>query len=188
MPPPRAPRPDQPALVAFVSQLEAALDRSAAVKPNPGRVPVHRLNRTEYTNAVRDILALEIDGRSLLVADDVDQNGFDNIAGVLSVSPALMEQYLSAARRISRLAVGDTNVVPVFETYTVASTLGQDERMSEDLPFGSRGGLAIRHRFPVDGEYMMRIRLKRQLYGYILGMGRKHSLEVRINGKRSKLF
>jgi hypothetical protein len=188
MPPPRAPRPDQPALVAFVSQLEAALDRSAAVKPNPGRVPVHRLNRTEYTNAVRDILALEIDGRSLLVADDVDQNGFDNIAGVLSVSPALMEQYLSAARRISRLAVGDTNVVPVFETYTVASTLGQDERMSEDLPFGSRGGLAIRHRFPVDGEYMMRIRLKRQLYGYILGMGRKHSLEVRINGKRIKLF
>lgn len=188
MPPFGAPRPDQSALDAFVSRLEAALDRAAASKPNPGRVPVHRLNRTEYTNAVRDLLALEIDARSLLVADDVDQNGFDNIAGVLSISPALMEQYMSAARKISRLAVGDTGVVPVFETYNIPSALGQDDQASEDLPFGSRGGIAIRHRFPVDGEYSIRIRLKRQLYGYILGMGRKHQIEVRIDGKRIQTF
>src|SRR5579872_3546111 len=142
MPPAGLPRPDQPAIHAFLTYLEGGLDRSASVNPNPGRIPVHRLNRTEYVNAIRDLLALEVDGRSLLVADDVDQHGFDNIAGVLSVSPALMEQYMAAARKISRLAVGDPSIVPVYETYSIPSTLGQDQRMGEDLPFGSRGGIA----------------------------------------------
>ena len=104
MPPAGLPRPDQRTTQAFLTFLEAGLDRSASLNPNPGRIPVHRLNRTEYVNAIRDLLALDIDGRSLLVADDVDQHGFDNNAGVLSVSPALMEQYMSAARKISRLA------------------------------------------------------------------------------------
>ncbi len=188
MPPAGLPRPDQPATQALLTFLEAGLDRAASLNPNPGRIPVHRLNRTEYVNAIRDLLALEVDGRSLLVADDVDQHGFDNIAGVLSISPALMEQYLAAARKISRLAVGDPNIVPVYETYSVSSTLGQDQRMGEDLPFGSRGGIAIRHLFPMDGEYSIRIRLKRQLYGYILGLGRPHQLEVRVNGKLVKSF
>lgn len=188
MPPPGMPRPDKATFDAFASSLEAALDSAASAKPNPGRVAIHRLNRTEYANAIRDLLALEVDGRSLLVADGVDRNGFDNIAGVLTVSPALMSQYVSAARKISRLAVGDPAIVPVFETYAVPSTLGQDDRMSEDLPFGSRGGVAIRHHFPVDGEYVIKVRLKRQLYGYILGLGRPHQLEVSLNGKRMKLF
>ena len=188
MPPAGLPRPDKSTVDSLASWLEASLDHAAALKPNPGRVAIHRLNRTEYTNAVRDLLALQVDGSSLLLADDVDENGFNNIAAVLSVSPALMEQYISAARKISRLAVGDASVVPVFETYLVPSALGQDERMSEDLPFGSRGGIAIHHYFPVDGEYAIKVRLKRQLYGYILGMGRRHQLDVRVNGKLVKSF
>ena len=188
MPPAGLPRPDHATIDALAAWIEAALDRAAAAKPNPGRVAIHRLNRVEYANAVRDLLALKVDTRSLLVADDVDEHGFDNIATVLSVSPALMEQYIAAARKISRLAVGDPTVVPVFDTYRVPSALVQDERLSEDLPFGSRGGIAVQHHFPVDGEYAIKVRLKRQLYGYILGMGRPHELEIRINGKLIKSF
>jgi hypothetical protein len=188
MPPNRMPRPDKAATEAFVSYLETNLDRAAAAHPNPGRVALHRLNRTEYGNAIRDLLDLEVDGRSLLPADDVDQHGFDNIANVLSISPALLEAYMSSARNVSRLAVGDTKLVPVFETYSVPSSMTQDTRMSEDLPFGSRGGIAVHHRFPVDGEYMVKIRLRRQLYGYILGLGRPHQLEVRVNNKRIQVF
>ncbi|HYL39187.1 MAG TPA: DUF1592 domain-containing protein [Bryobacteraceae bacterium] len=188
MPPAGLPRPDQATAGALVSWLEAGLDGAASRSPNPGRIPLHRLNRTEYVNAIRDLLALEVDGRSLLVADDVDEHGFDNIAGVLSVSPALMEQYMAAARKISKLAVGDATIVPVYDTYSIPSTLFQDQRMGEDLPFGTRGGIAVRHYFPVDGEYAIKVRLKRQLYGYILGLGRAHQLEVRVNGKLVKSF
>ena len=188
MPPAGVPRPDTVTLDGFVSWLEGSLDRAATAKPIPGRVAIHRLNRVEYANAVRDLLALPVDSGSLLLADDVDEHGFDNIATVLSVSPALMEQYISAARKISRLAVGDPKVLPVFETYRLPSGLVQDERLSEDLPFGSRGGIAVQHRFPVDGEYAIRIRLKRQLYGYILGMGRPHHLQLRLNGKLVQSF
>jgi len=146
------------------------------------------LNRNEYANAIRDLLALDVDVRSLLLADDVDQHGFDNIASSLTVSPALLEGYISSARKVSRLAIGDTKVVPVFETYAIPSGLSQETRMSEDLPFGSRGGIAIHHRFPVDGEYLVKIRLRRQLYGYILGLSRPHQIEVRVNGKRVQVF
>ena len=105
MPPPGAPRPDDATYRSVVASLESALDRSAEAAPNPGRVPVHRLNRAEYTNAVRDLLALEVDGRSL-IADEPDSHGFDNVASVLTVSPALLESYLSAASTVSRLALG----------------------------------------------------------------------------------
>jgi mono/diheme cytochrome c family protein len=188
MPPPRAPRPDDATYAALAGSVEAALDRAAANHPNPGRVPVHRLNRAEYANAIRDLLALEIDGRALLPADDADQQGFDNIAGVLSVSPALLERYMSAARKISRLAIGDPTILPGFETYKNPKMLTQDERMDEDLPFGSRGGIAVSHVFPLDGDYVVRVSLKRQLYGYILGVGEAHQLEVRLDGKRVQRF
>jgi len=188
MPPAGLPHPDKATLDTFSSWLETNLDRAAVAKPNPGRIPLHRLNRTEYGNAIRDLLALDLDDRSFLIADDVDQHGFDNIADILSVSPVLMEQYMSAARKISRLAVGDPTILPVFETYNVPITLSQDERMSEDLPFGSRGGIAISHHFPLDGEYSVKIRLQRTIYGYIRGLGRPHQLEVRVNGKRIKVF
>ena len=188
MPPPSMPRPDKTALDDFASWLETALDHASAANPNPGRVAVHRLNQVEYTNAVRDLVGLEIDGRSLLLGDDADEQGFDNIAGVLSLSPALLERYLSAARMISRLAIGDPAIAPAFAMYDIPKTLVQDERTSEDLPFGSRGGIAVHHRFPLDAEYVVKIRLRRQLYDYIIGLGRPHQLEVRLDGKLIQTF
>ena len=188
MPPKGMPRPDASASLALTSYLQRSLDDAAAINPNPGWVPVHRLNRTEYANAIRDLLDLEVDGRALLPADDRDQEGFDNIAGVLSLSPALMEAYMNAARAISREAISDSSVVPVFETYSLVRAVDQEDRMSEDLPFGSRGGLAIHYHFPVDGEYVVKIRLMRQLYYYLIGMGFPHQLEVRVDGEPVKVF
>jgi len=189
MPPPGRLRPDKAVSDRFVAQLEAALDRLAVSAPNPGRPVAHRLNRVEYINAVRDLLAVEMDGPSLLPADDV-VDGFDNMAGVLTVSPMLMERYLSAARRVSRLAVGDPTIGPGFEakTYDIPTIMFQDERMSEDLPFGSRGGVAVRHRFPLDGEYDISLQLRRTMYGYIRGLREAHLLEVRLDGERVKTF
>ena len=190
MPPPGAPRPDGAATGAVVSWLETSLDQLAAERPNPGRLaPLHRLNRAEYTNAVRDLLALDIDARSLLPVDD-SNHGFDNIAAVLTVSPLLLERYLAAARLISRRAVGDPTISPAAasRTYTASKTLFQDGRMSEDLPFGSRGGLAIRHYFPLDGEYAVKIRLLRNYVDYVRGVRDPHQLEVRVDGTRVKTF
>jgi cytochrome c5 len=189
MPPAGMPRPDQATFDAFSSWLEASLDRAAAAKPNPGRVAIHRLNQAEYTHAIRDLLSLEIDGRSLLGIDEAGEDGgFDNMAAALSVSPSLVERYVAAARKISGLAVGAVKLDPVFETYSLPKMLMQEERMSEDLPFGSRGGVAIHHRFPVDGEYVVKIKLRGQAYEYILGLGRAHPIEVRLDGKRVKLL
>ena len=158
MPPAGRPRPDESTLEAFVALLENALDREAAAHPNPGRPADHRLNRFEYGNAIRDLLALEIDPESLLPPDESD-HGLDNIAEVLSMSPTLLERYLLAARKISRLAIGDPTIGPGIETFNLSRGLRQDERMSEDLPYGTRGGTAIRHYFPLDGDYVVKIRL-----------------------------
>ena len=182
MPPPGRRRPAEAEYAQAATRLETALDAAASAHPNPGRRPaVHRLNRAEYTNAIRDLLALEIDGRSLLPADDSGY-GFDNIADVLSVSPMLTERYLSAARKISRLAVGDTTLAPVTQIFAVNKYLKQDGRVSDDLPFGSRGGLAVRHTFPVDGEYVAKIYLSRTYDGRIRGLANPHQLEVRLDG------
>ena len=188
MPPPGAPRPDGATYAAVTAHLENALDAAAAAIPNSGRVPVHRLNRTEYANAIRDLLGLDIDSRGVLPADDSDQEGFDNVASVLTVSPALLENYLSAARMISRLAVGDTSRKPMVDVFKVERDMVQDERMSDELPFGSRGGTAVNYQFPVDGEYLFKIELKRQLYDYIVGMGEPHQLDVRLDGVLLKRF
>jgi mono/diheme cytochrome c family protein len=190
MPPPGSPRPDRAATGSIVSWLETSLDAAAASHPNPGRsLPLHRLNRAEYANAVRDLLALEMDARSLLPVDD-SNHGFDNMATVLTVSPLLLERYMSAARTVSRLAVGDPTLSPAAasRTYTVSKTLFQDDRMSEDLPFGSRGGLAIRHYFPLDGEYRIKIRLLRNYVDYVRGLRDPQQLEVRLDGVRVKTF
>ena len=189
MPPAGRPRPAPADAEGLRRWLEAALDRAAAGRPEPGRVPTHRLNRAEYANAVRDLLALEVDGGALLPAD-VAGHGFDNLAGTLTLSPALMERYLSAARRISRLAVGDPGIGPGFTSraYTVPIDMTQNDRMSEDLPFGSRAGIAVRHRFPLDGDYDIRIRLKRSVYEYIVNLEEAHDLEVRLDGARVALY
>ena len=183
MPPVGRPRPDEASYAALVTLLETKLDATAMAAPDPGRPPVHRLNRTEYGNAVRDLLGLDIDVRRLLPADD-QAHGFDNLADVLSVSPTLMERYLSAARRISQLAVGASTVRPTFEMYRISANRAQDHRNSDDLPFGSRGGVSVRHYFPMDGEYLVRPRLQRTYVGYIRGIGQRHELDVRVDRER----
>jgi hypothetical protein len=188
MPPAGAPRPDAATYDSFATYLETELDRSAAANPNPGRPAVHRLNRAEYSNAIRDLLAVEVDAAALIPADD-SGHGFDNIADVLTVSPSLLDRYLSAARKIARLAVGDPDIRPTVETYTPPRSLKQNERMSEDLPFGSRGGVAVRHHFPLDGEYTFRVRLQRDENGTILGsLGEMHQVDIRLDGTRIQMF
>jgi hypothetical protein len=188
MPPLGLPRPDQATYERLVSMLEAALDQAADASPRPGRVAIHRLNRTEYTNAIRDLLALDVDGRALLPADEPDQQGFDNVAGVLSVSPRLLENYMTAASTISRLAIGDKTISSVEDTVRIPTATVQDDRASEDLPFGSRGGMSIPYHFPVDGDYQIKVVLKRQLYLYLIGMGEPHQIDLRLDGVLLKRF
>ena len=183
MPPPGRPRPDPTVVENVLAWLETELDGAAALDPDPGRTDsIHRLNRAEYRNAIRDLLALDVDVTSLLPADSADEHGFDNIASMLSVSPTLLDRYLSAARRLSRLAVGLPPGAPATREYRV--WLEQDDYLGEDLPFGSRGGAAIRHRFPVDGEYVIDVRLYRQLFDVIIGLGSPHEVEIRLDGER----
>ncbi len=181
MPPRPRPRPDRKTYDGFRAWLEHELDTAATADPNPGRTETfHRLSRTEYRNAVRDLLALDIGVDDLLPADDTSY-GFDNIAGVLGVSPTLMERYLSAARRISRLAVASPAPSPTAETFRIASDLGQDRRM-EGLPFGTRGGMVIDHNFPEDAEYVFEILPDGPL------RIEPHDLEVTIDGERIALL
>jgi mono/diheme cytochrome c family protein len=188
MPPTGRPRPDAASYKAAIAALESELDAAAAAKPHPGRVPVHRLNRSEYAHAIRDLLGLEIDGRALLPSDEADQEGFDNVATVLSVSPGLLENYLAAARTVSRLAVGDPALQPVIEAFKISKALVQDDRLGDDLPFGSQGGALIRHSFPLDGEYTIKVLLRRQEYDYIIGVGEPHQIDIRLDGVRLQRF
>ncbi|MCZ6488977.1 MAG: DUF1592 domain-containing protein [Acidobacteria bacterium] len=187
MPPPGMPRPDQPAYDSFAAYLMTELDRAATARPNPGRPAIQRLNRAEYTNAIRDLLNLDIDGASLLPADD-SSYGFDNIGDVLTVSPTLLERYMSAATKLSRFAIGDTAIGPASETYEVSPRLEQRERVSEALPFGSRGGVAIRHHFPLDGEYVIKILLQRDRVLDIRGLAEPHQLDILLDGETIKQF
>ena len=184
MPPPGRPRPEAATYDAVASRLEADIDRAAASSPDPGRTStVHRLNRTEYRNAIRDLLALDLDVEPLLPGDETSDTGFDNNADVLSISTAQLERYLSAARTITRLATGLPPTGPGFETFDVPLLLLQDERQSEDMPLGSRGGVAVPYHFPVDGDYLVKIELRSNWQDYILGMGNAHLLDVRIDGE-----
>ncbi len=191
MPPPGTPRPDAATYRSLATYLEVALDRAAGARPNPGASTIHRMNRAEYTNAIRDLLAVEPDSfemGALLPADDSGY-GFDNISEVLSVSPVLLERYMSVARKVSRLAVGDPTIRPDFASYDVPRFLLQNERISEALPFGSRGGIALRHHFPLDGDYVIRIHLKRNYNGQnILGLARENQIDLRLDGARIRQF
>ena len=191
MPPAGRPRPDADVHERFLDWLESGLDADAAASPDPGRPAVRRLTTPEYRNAVRSLLDIEVDdGWLLFPPDDVSQEGFSTDAEALSVSPALFDRYLSAANRISRLAVGDPAIGPGFAaaTYSTPRLLYQDDRMSEDLPFGSRGGLAVRHYFPLEGDYRVKIRLRRMIYDYIVGMGTAQQIEVRLDGRLVRRF
>ena len=183
MPPQGRPRPAPAAVDAFVTALEAELDRVGAAAPNPGRVASHRLNRTEYVNAVRDLLDLEMDGETLLPSD-MAGFGFDNNADVLAMTPALMDRYITAATKVSRLAVGTLENRPAIQTYRLPNAARQEARMSEDLPFATHGGLAARHAFSLDGDYVFRVRLQRSdIGGSIRGniAEREYHIELRID-------
>ncbi len=191
MPPPAARRPDNATYDRVATWLENELDRAADAHVNPGRTAeFHRLNRTEYANAVRDLLGVEIDPKAMLPADE-QAFGFDNNADALSMQPALLDRYLSAAAKIARLVVGDPTIPAGFERYTAVegnsnetTWLWQNERLGEEFPLGSRGGIAARHYFPVDGEYVFKIRLDRTDTGLIRGLRARTDIEIRIDGVR----
>ena len=167
MPPVGMPKPDKAVVDQFATWLETSIDKSYAANPNPGHPALHRLNRAEYANAIRDMLALDIDSSSFLPADDASY-GFDNIGSVLGLSPALQERYISAAGKISRLAVGDPATSPIVETYRVRSDISQDKHI-DGLPFGTRGGVLIHHNFPLDAEYVIKVKLLKSTVDLLFG-------------------
>ncbi len=190
MPPAGRPRPAEPLRESLAAWLESELDRAADAHPDPGRKePFHRLNRAEYRNAVRDLLALDVDAAALLPPDDASY-GFDNIAGVLRISQPQLERYLAAARKISREVLGADLPAPAVAEYRVAETQPQYDHI-EGLPFGTRGGLLVRHHFPRDGAYEIAIDLLCRIQGECdgsVGFADRHELEVAIDGERVALF
>ena len=183
MPPTGMPRPNPAALESLVTGLENELDRNAVTYlPAPG---VHRLNRTEYTNAIRDVLGLQVDATKFLPPDD-STHGFDNIAGALTLSPALMEAYLSAAGKISRLAIGDVST-PTQAVFEVPADTAQNYHI-EGLPFGTRGGILIQYQFPADGEYTFKVKGVTGYFQAVLGGVKGEQLEVTVDGERVRLF
>jgi mono/diheme cytochrome c family protein len=185
MPPVGRPRPDEATYETLAASLEASLDRAAAARPNPGRPLLHRMNRTEYRNAIRDLLALDFDV-SALPADDATY-GFDNIADALGTSPLLLESYMTAARKAVRLALGSPAIPPVTITHLAAEDLTQDYHL-RDLPLGTRGGLRVEHYFPVDATYEIRVRLRRNAGGTVRGIGEEHQVELTLDGNRLGVF
>lgn len=181
MPPLGMPR-DKAALDGLASFLEGSLDRAYAANPNPGPATMHRLNRAEYANAIRDLISLDVDATALLPPDD-ESSGFDNIADVLRVSPSLMERYLSASWNISREAIGDNRIAPTTATYRVRPDLSQDQHI-DGLPLGTRGGIVVRHTFPLDGEYAIQLRLWRNTFDLMRGMEDPHEIEINLDGVR----
>jgi mono/diheme cytochrome c family protein len=181
MPPQGMRRPEPAVLEGFVSWLEDGLDRDAKVHPNAGRPMLHRMNRAEYKNAIKDLLALDVDVASLLPPDD-SAYGFDNISDVLGVSPSLQERYLAAAARLSALAVGDPQLRPGSETYRVAQDLSQNQHV-EGLPLGTIGGVKVRHFFPLDGEYDFQTKLYRTNLNMVRGLEYASEFEVSVDGK-----
>jgi len=186
MPPIGKLRPDEKTFDAVVATLETTLDRAAAAQPNPGRTDtVRRLNRTEYQNAIRDLLALEIDAAALLPADEAS-HGFDNVT-VGTLSPMLLDRYLTAAQKISRLAVGGAQRAPGGDTYRVKPDLTQEERV-EGLPLGTRGGALIRHTFAQEGEYEFQLRLTRDRNDLVEGLREPHQMLVLLDGVEAHRF
>ncbi len=195
MPPTGIPRPNNATYDTVAGYLEMELDRASAAKVNPGRLAsLHRLNRTEYANAIRDLLGVEVDETAVLPPDE-QAYGFDTNAEALAIQPALLDRYVSAAAKISRLAIGDPTMPPGFERYSAlkgntsdVSYLSQTDRLGEEFPLGSKGGVATRHYFPVDGEYILKIRLQRTYAGIIRGLNAVNQFEIRLDGKRVGQF
>jgi len=190
MPPPGIPRPDNATYDAAASWLESEIDRAAAVHVNPGRsASLHRLNRTEYSNAVRDLIGVDVDPEVILPPDE-QAFGFDTNGDALAIEPSLLDRYVSAAARISREAIGDPTIPPAFVRYGAIRNnsneqtyLWQKDRLGEEFPLGSRGGIAAKHYFPVDGEYVFKLRLQRTFGSEIRGLNVPNHFEIRVDGK-----
>jgi mono/diheme cytochrome c family protein len=185
MPPPGEPRPTEARVDAFVRWLEQSLDAAAQSAPNPGAPALHRLNRVEYANAVRDLLDVTVDAATLLPADD-SSAGFDNVASALSVSPALLSSYVAAAAKISRLAVGDPSTSSSIVTYRAPRGLLQAEHL-EGQPLGTRGGMTVQHFFPLDAEYEIRVARGGNGFG-LEALGGDEDVEITVNGARAALL
>ncbi len=188
MPPPGAPRPDASALTEFAASIEDAIDRAAALQLHPGRPALHRLNRAEYANSVRDLLHLDIDPATLLPPDD-SLRGFDNMAGSLTTSPALMDAYIRAASRIARLAIGDPAAAPTTTTWRIPRVVSQ-LRHVEGTPAGTRGGMAVTHNFPASGDYTFRMLFYSSLEGPLFGrsQGPGQRIDISLDGRRAALL
>ncbi len=186
MPPAGGQRPDESGYEVMLAYLETSLDRAAAASPDPGRTDTfRRLNRTEYQNAIRDLLTLEVDVTALLPRDDASY-GFDNVS-LAGLSPTLMERYLSAAQKISRLAVGSAVPAPGSEVVVLSPDLTQEGHF-DGLPFGTRGGTTFSHIFPTDGVYTIKVRLARNRNENVEGLTDRHEMEILLDGERLQLF
>jgi mono/diheme cytochrome c family protein len=189
MPPGGLPRPEAETYVAVAEWLENELDRNWATNPNPGRInAMHRLNRTEYNNAIQDLFGLDLDVRALLPGDETADGSFDNFAAGLSITTAHLERYMSVARTVTRAATGLPPTNPVVETFEVPLHIVQTDLRSTDLPLGSRGGIAVPYNFPAEGEYLIKIRLRRQYQDYIMGMGWPQQFDLRLDGEVVERF
>jgi hypothetical protein len=187
MPPPGARRPDDAALAALATALETRVDAAAALKPNPGWRPFQRLNRAEYSRAVKDLLDVDVDVSPFLPPDQIS-SGFDNVADSQAFSPALMEGFLRAASHVTALAVGDLDAATGEAHYRVPKTSSQTRRV-DGAPFGTRGGVSVVHTFPADGEYLFRVELHGNADGFLYGGPAKgEQLEVSIDGTRKALL
>jgi cytochrome c551/c552 len=188
MPPVGLPRPEPDTTKAFVTALESGIDQAAAAHPNPGRPALHRLNRAEYANSIRDLLDLKVDVSPLLPADDMS-HGFDNMADALNFSPALMDAYIRTAGKISRLAVGDIDTTPSVTTYQLSKNVSQ-LRHVDGAPIGTRGGLSVIHQFPIDAEYVFKMTFYYSVDGPLFGksQGKGEQIEISINGERVALL
>lgn len=189
MPPGGVPRPDEETYDEVATWLETELDKAWEEDPNPGRInALHRLNRTEYSNAVRDLFDLDVDVHELLVGDETADGSFDNFASVLSFTATHLQRYASVARQVTRLATGLPPIAPEIRTYSVPLHIVQDDYRGTDLPLGSRGGVAVAHQFPATGDYEVQIRLRRQYQDYIMGMGWAQQAELRLDGELVERF
>ncbi len=188
MPPAGMPRPNAETIKNFAAAIENGVDQAAAAHLNPGRPPLHRLNRTEYANSIRDLLSVDVDVSQLLPPDD-SSHGFDNMADVLTISPALMEGYVRAAGRISREAVGDKTAPALTTTYQLSRTISQ-MRHVEGAPMGTRGGIVVTHDFPADGEYTFKLGFYYSPTGPLFGLnqGKGQQIELSVNGERAALL
>ena len=188
MPPSDMPRPPFETYAIMTNWLETELDQAWDASPNPGRItPVQRMNRYEYNNTINDLLGLDVDVMNLLPGDPTADGSFDNIASALPFSTSHMERYMSVARQVTRLATG-LPAAPSVTTYEVPLYMSQDWRQNEDMPFGSRGGVAVTHNFPANGEYLIKVNLETNYQDYVKGLGWQQQLEVRLDGRLLKRF